>query len=234
MARSIKQYTKQAQLGNKGEAFFESLVSNYCLPHRIVSPKDLGIDFICEWVHGKEPTGILFAVQVKTVTATAKSIGVETRLNGLEKFKFNRTLTIDPETLNYWKRLGLPTYLFAILQKDEDSEFNCFYKRFTTVLTLKKDQKKEPFYKVNNNNNKFIAFFNDNKKKQGFARDLYIDYMRWNYYKGSITYLNPRNIGLNQFSGKGEEVFEDLFEKYKDEICSTYRKTKKYLDKNCT
>ncbi len=232
MARSIKQYTKQAQLGNKGEAFFESLISGYCLPHRIVAPKDLGIDFICEWVYGEEPTGILFAVQVKTVTAEAIQIGVETELNGLEKFNIsNPNLKIKGKTLNYWKRLGLPTYLFAILQ--DGVLFNCFYKRFTSVLTLGKDQGKESFYKVNNHN-KFAAFLDDENNTQGFARDLYIDYMRWNYHKGSIAYLNPRNIGLNQFPDRDKGIiFGELFEKYKDEICSTYKEVKTYLDSNC-
>ena len=233
MVEDIKQYTKNAQLGNKGEAFFESLVSDYCLPHRIVAPKDLGVDFICEWVYGEKPTGILFAVQVKTVTAQAEKTGTDKDKNGLDEFKIsNSTLTIDPKTLNYWKRLGLPTYLFAILSENE--VLNCFYRRFTTVLTLEKEQQKQPFYKVNNNN-KFIAFLDDENKTHGFARDLYIDYMRCNYNKGSIAYLNPRNIGLNQFLDEenGGVIFGTLFDDYKDKICATYKKVETYLNKNC-
>ncbi|MGH8067350.1 MAG: hypothetical protein ACRERE_19385 [Candidatus Entotheonellia bacterium] len=62
---SYKRYTIQAKRWIKGEAFFEALISDYSLPHHIVSPKDVGIDYICEWVYGDRPTGILYAVQVK-------------------------------------------------------------------------------------------------------------------------------------------------------------------------
>jgi len=61
-----KKYTIQAKRGIKGEAFFELLVSDYSLPHQVVGPKDIGIDYFCEWVYGDRPTGILYAVQVKT------------------------------------------------------------------------------------------------------------------------------------------------------------------------
>lgn len=57
-----KKYTAQAKAGIKGEAFFEALISDYSLPHHIVGSKDLGIDYICEWVYGDKPTGILYAV----------------------------------------------------------------------------------------------------------------------------------------------------------------------------
>ncbi|MAG44505.1 hypothetical protein CL633_01315 [bacterium] len=227
MTEDYKKYTKQAQLGNKGEAFFESLISDYCLAHRIAGSKDLGIDFICEWVYGDHPTGILFGVQVKTLTAKAEKIGIETRLNGLDKFKIkNSNLIIKDKTLNYWKGLGMPIYLFAILPRA--NQFDCYYKRFTPVLTLNENQKKLVFYKVNRNN-KFFAFKNFQKKTQGFVRDLYIDYMRWNYYKGSLAYLNPRTIGLNQYPDQESAVFEDLFNNYKEKICTTYQKLEKYL-----
>ena len=40
-----KKYTLQARRGIKGEAFFEALISDYCIPHQIVGPKDIGIDY---------------------------------------------------------------------------------------------------------------------------------------------------------------------------------------------
>jgi hypothetical protein len=66
--RGYKKYTAQAKAGIKGEAFFEALVSDYSLPHHIVGLKDVGIDYICEWVYGDKPTGLLYAVQVKTLS----------------------------------------------------------------------------------------------------------------------------------------------------------------------
>lgn len=64
-----KKYTAQAKAAIKGEAFFEALISDYSVPHHIVGPKDIGIDYIWEWVYGDRPTGILYAVQVKTLSA---------------------------------------------------------------------------------------------------------------------------------------------------------------------
>ena len=54
-----EKYTAQAKAGIKGEAFFEALVSDYSIPHHILGLKDVGIDYLCEWVYGDKPTGIL-------------------------------------------------------------------------------------------------------------------------------------------------------------------------------
>jgi hypothetical protein len=226
----FKKYTLQAKRGIKGEAFFESLVSDYCLPHHIVGPKDLGIDYICQWVYDDKPTSVLYAAQVKTFskeTAEPKSIGIEKRLNLLEKYQINNSnLTIDKKTLLYWKTLGMPVYLFAIC--DEGEKLNCYYKRFTPILTQdNKNQSKESFYKVNRENI-FIAFADPERRIGGFARDLFIDYIRWNYYKGSIAYLNPRDIGLAQFPD--ENIFPELFQEYQGKIIPTYIKTKSYIE----
>jgi hypothetical protein len=61
-----KKYTESARRGIKGEAFFESLVVDHAIPHRIARQNDLGIDFLCEWIYGDCPKGILFLAQVKT------------------------------------------------------------------------------------------------------------------------------------------------------------------------
>ena len=63
---AAKEYTMSTRTGIRGEAFFESLICNYCLPHYIVGHKDLSIDYICKWVHDYKPTDVLFSVQVKT------------------------------------------------------------------------------------------------------------------------------------------------------------------------
>jgi len=58
----MPKYLKSKQIGNKGEAFFESLISEYAIAHKIDSSKDVGLDFLCEWVYGEKPTQLLFGV----------------------------------------------------------------------------------------------------------------------------------------------------------------------------
>jgi hypothetical protein len=234
---SYKKYTIQAKRGIKGEAFFEALISDYCLPHRIASPKDVGIDYICEWVYGDRPTGILYAVQVKTFseqTSKPQFIEVDKRLNGLWKFRIvNQNLTIDERTLHYWKGLGMPVYLFAVVQSvtstRKEEVLDCYYKRFTEVLTTRAKQEDFDFYKVNNRS-AFIAFAQPEERRLGFARDLFIDLMRCSYSKGSISYISPRTLGLEQFPEEGA-VFGDLFEEYHENILRTYAKTRKFLER---
>lgn len=225
-----KQYAIQAKIGIKGEAFFESLISEYSLPNQIVSPKDIGIDYICQWVYEDKPTPVLYAVQVKAFSAKTikpESIGIETGFNALEKYQINHSnLTIDDKTLWYWRTLGMPIYLFVIHYQGR--KVDCYYKRYTPVLTQEsKNQSGESFYKVNDEN-LFFAFANQKRRVGGFARDLFVDYIRWNYYKGSIAYLNPRDIGLNQFPV--DNIFPELFQMYQDKIITTYLKTKSYLE----
>ena len=235
---TYKKYTTQAKTGIKGEAFFEALISDYSLPHRIVGPRDLGIDYICEWVYGDRPTGILYAVQIKTFpeeNAKPQFIEVE-RLNQLSKFRIsNHHLMIDEKTMYYWKGLGMPFYLFTVIQTAHDTvtgaTLDCHYKRFTPVLTERAKQEDANFYKVNNGSS-FIAFARSEEKQFGFARDLFIDYMRWCYYKGSITYLNPRTIGLNQFEEE-DSMFIDLLQEYRERVCVTYLRTKRFLEQYC-
>jgi len=113
----------------------------------------------------------------------------------------------------------------------EDDRLDCYYKRFTPVLTLNERQEDLAFYKVNRGP-KFLAFAQEAEKRKGFARDLYIDLMRWAYYNGNIAYLNPRKLGLMQFSEE-ERVFMDLFGNYKDRVCETFSKAKRFLQTQC-
>jgi hypothetical protein len=238
-----KTYSVQAKTCVKGEALFESLIAEYAIPHHVIAPKDIGVDYICEWVHGDDPTGTLFAAQVKTFTVdkttAPRSLGhdADRKFSGLEAFAItNSNLIIDQDTLDYWKGLGLPTYLFvvAITKGDgaQPDSMAMFYKRFTHVLTRDVNQKDERFLRVDDNGVKFRAFADEQGKTHGFARDLFVDLMRWTYFKGSIAWLNPRKLGLNQFSEK-DNVFRDLMQDYKTQICETYLLAKKYLEELC-
>lgn len=230
-----KKYTAQAKAAIKGEAFFETLVSDYSIPHHIVGSKDIGLDYICEWVYGNRPAGILYAVQIKTLSkenVRIEPLGNNRLFNSLDQYRIsNPLLTIDNKTQQYWRGFGLPVYLFAIIYSNEHNhgdQFNCYYKRFTSILTTPRSQEEECFYKVNRGAT-FLAFADQETKKYGFARDLFIDLMRCAYHKGSITYLSPTTLGLEQFPPDG--VFSDLFMEYKEKIQFTYAKTSEYLDR---
>jgi len=236
-----KKYTEQAKRGIKGEAFFESLISEYSLPNQIVGLKDLGIDYICQWVYEDKPSWILYGVQVKTFSpgkrTGPKFIETEKRgFNRLNKYRIsNPNLKVDDRTLCYWQSLGMPVYLFAIC--DQGQKLDCYYRRYTPDLTkdkidVSKIDSYSSFYKVNDNAS-FIAFADAKKREGGFARDLFIDYIRWNYFKGFIAYVDPRTIGLNQFPPQARTIFGDLFDIYKDRICETYNFTKGFLEKRC-
>jgi len=234
--REYKQYTIQAKRGIKGEAYFEQLISGHSIPHHVSGPKDVGIDYFCEWVFGDMPTGVLFAAQIKTFSEdniTKKYIGVAKQHNGLCEYRIaNSLLKISRKTLEYWKGLAIPIFLFVVTvkTKPKGESLNCYYKRYTPSLSLNKklrgDQFYKEFFKVNKNNT-FLAFKDPAKRTQGFARDLFIDHIRWNYCKGSIAYINPRHIGLNQFYV--DSIFPEFFDKYKVPILETYAKTQSYL-----
>ncbi len=236
--KEYKKFTIQAKAGIKGEAFFEALVSDYSLPHHIVGSKDLGIDYICEWVFENKPTGILYAVQVKTRSQKSvelENLGPNSRLNELCKYRIKGgNLKINELTLRYWQGLGMPVYLFLIVHSefnDQGGRLDCYYKRFTPILTSTIKQEDEDFYKVNDGTT-FLAFADRKSKRHGFARDLFIDLMRCSYSRGSISYISPRVIGLQQFPEE-DIVFGDLFKEYRENICRTYAKTRGFLERVC-
>ena len=236
MDHDYKKYTAQAKAGIKGEAFFQALVSDYSLPHHIVGSKDLGIDYICEWVYGDRPTGMLYAVQVKTLSADnvkLELLGPKKGYNELNEYRIvSSKLHIDEKTLQYWRGFGMPVYLFAIIYSEtlnQGGQLDCFYKRFTPVLTMTGTQEEENFYKVNDGTT-FLAFADREAKRFGFARDLFIDLMRYSYYKGSISYISPRTLGLEQFPDEENVFFGDLFAMYHENIIRTYEKIRTFLD----
>jgi len=106
----------------------------------------------------------------------------------------------------------------------------------SSLPTLLRDEPKydkinfySSFFKVNDGNN-FIAFVDTQNNTLGFTRDFYIDFMRCHYSKGNISYLNPRQIGLNQFCEK-DAVFIDLFKEYEKILTLEYLKAKSFFEK---
>jgi hypothetical protein len=230
-----KKYTSQAKAAIKGEAFFEALISDYSIPHHVMGLKDVGIDYICEWVYGEKPTGFLYAVQVKTLSfRNVRPIpdGTDHDRSELERFKIkNKYLHVGEKTLQYWRGFGMPVYLFAIIYSEPSGrgeQLDCYYKRFTPVLTTTKTQEEEHFNKVNDGTT-FIAFADKENKSFGFARDLFIDLMRCSYYKGSISYISPITLGLKQFPEGDDTVFEELFEEYRKNVTRAIDLTNKML-----
>jgi hypothetical protein len=233
-----KSFSLRAKHGIKGESFFESLIVEYSLPNHIVGSKDIGLDYICEWVHGDNPTGILFGVQIKSFTITPsrtpKLVKQCSDNNKLDEYRIKNSLfVINKGTLKYWKELGIPIYLFAV-SINKTNQLDCYYKRFTPILTQDTLDIDNPdfyseFYKANDSN-EFLAFQNLEDKTGGFARDLFIDYIRCNYNKGIIVYPSPRSIGLNEFPEK-DAVFGELVNEYRDKIMSTYNIIKDLLEK---
>ena len=137
-------YPISKQIGNKGEAFFESLISNYALVHKIDGSKDVGLDFLCEWIFGEHPTRLLFGVQVKT----RKRLKIikrrdKSRLNHLEEFKI-KLEGIKKTTLDYWSGFDFPVFLFLVHLKEKT--IDCFYKRYTTIVQKIDKENKMPFF----------------------------------------------------------------------------------------
>lgn len=236
MNDEYKKYTLQARRGIKGEAFFESLTCEHSIPHHVVGPKDLGIDYFCEWTYGDRPTGILYAAQVKTFsdrTAKPEFVGIEEGLNYLRRHRIpNSNLRVTGKTLRYWRGLGIPVYLFAVVQASDGNRghhLDCYYKRFTPILTADEVQPEYDhyggFFKVNAGNT-FLAFRHPGA--YGFARDLFIDHVRLCYHRGSLAYPDPRTLGLEQFPA--DAVFTDLLGSYKEQVCATYDRTKAFLE----
>ena len=240
-SQKSKKYTEQAKLGIKGEAFFESIICEHAIPHHVEGLKDIGIDFICQWVHGTIPTSVFFAVQVKTF-GSGDNQPIKERcnpLNRLDEFKIDyKGLWMNPSTRKYWQALNMPVYLFAVYDDGTGGLLESFYKRYTPII-LKghraKPRTAEGFFKVNEDF-KFRAFAkipDETKPSEGyfgFARDLFIDFMRCNYASGSITYLNPKSLGLHGYPDENA-IFKDLFAEYGDQLKKTYILLHKYIEK---
>lgn len=230
-----KKYTIQARHGIKGEAFFESLIADYSLPHRISGSKDIGVDFICEWNFDDKPSGVLYIVQVKTLESKSirgRTKGTRNSLNRLMGYNLtNSHLKIDDPTLDYWRGFGIPAYLFLVLLDSDASPRECYYRRYTHLLTEVKETYDEDisseYYRVDDGG-RFLAFQDSVVHAGGFARDLFIDYVRCQYSKGSITYIDPKKLGLDEFQENA--IFEDLLGIYRNSIIPTYQILHQYFN----
>jgi hypothetical protein len=207
-------YIANQQLGNKGEAFFESLVSEHALVHKIDRSKDMGFDFLCEWVFGESPSRLLFGVQVKTRSGLNVAERHTSKLNGLIEFQIDRPPAVRKSTLDYWKGFDFPIFLFLI--EFTRGGTRVFYKRFTPILHNTIKEGEECFYLVNDANT-FHAFVNrSDGRTGGFCRDLYIDHLRCQYQKGILRGIDPNNLGLRGYNSR--TIFTDVVAKYRGKI----------------
>jgi uncharacterized protein DUF4365 len=232
-----KKYADTTRRGIKGEAFFESIVVDHAIPHRIARQNDLGVDFLCEWTHRDRPSGILFVVQIKTTTSDSvdcKLLGPSPK-NALDEYTLTGANLIDDRTISYWKGLGLPPYLFYIVE--DRGQLSCYYKRYISWMDERKtdeDTGSNNFYLVNDNS-KFLGFADADNQIGGFARDLIVDYARLSYYKGHIVELTPKQLGFWPFPDKDKpeigRVFDVFVRWHKHKIRDTCEWTMKLLSR---
>ena len=227
-----KKYIVSQQLANRGESFVENILSGYALPHKIDTSKDLGLDFICEWVHGENPTQLLFGIQVKTrstPTVTAVNPAVS-RLNGLDQFEISFDGDVfNQDTLDYWRGFNFPVFLFLVHLNGATLE--CYYKRYTPILHDSAKPTEEYFYKVYKEN-QFLAFVDrsgsDYPKTGGFCRDLFFDHLRCEHSKGMLSGIDPVQLGLVGYTDGS--LYEGVYNKYKPKMRETFEKYKKLVD----
>ena len=223
-----------SRISAAGEGVFLSFLAKYATLHKVCTSDDIGIDYFGEWLNIKterslESTNVLFAIQLKTSkkeNAVVTFIEKDQRLNQLDRYELKRTSgenydNIKETAIEYWKGFEIPVYLFVVLLSSTGHEL--YYKRFTPISHGTEKMSDEKFYKVSERTN-FLAFAKEDNTG-GFCRDLFIDYMRCNYKKGSIAYKNPRNMGLSQFPENSKTLFIDMVKKeYKNEIANTFER----------
>jgi hypothetical protein len=227
-----KKYAQKVRRGIKGEAFFESLMVDHAIPHRIARQNDLGVDFLCEWTYGDRPTGILFSAQVKSTTSeqVKRELVGRSRLNSLDEYVLHGAKSIDEKTISYWKGLGLPAFLFLIIEDKSSGvpRLDCFHKRYTPLLDGRAGPNEhdgtKSYYQVNSGS-QFLAFANAETEVGGFARDLIIDYFRLSYSKGQVVQITPNQLGFWPFPYKSNpddiRYFEELIGWNRDKIKET-------------
>lgn len=214
LPKILKSYT----IGNRGEAFLEFMMSKHALMHKVVGYKDIGLDYLCEWITEGNPSRVLFGIQVKTSDTsdiTLKHEGRNKGMNGLEKYKFEKVVPswdITEKTINYWFGFEIPLFIFFVLK--DKQEFDCYYQRLTPTLHKKdhrqaikaiQNYKNNEMYKVNEKN-EFRAIVERGKQDGGFARDLFFDSVRCAYYSGSINHRKAQEFGLKGWEGNGVYV----------------------------
>lgn len=232
---------KSYMIGNRGEAFLEFIMSRHALMHKVVGYKDIGIDYLCEWIIEGKPTRVLFGIQVKTsdiADIRLEHLGRNKKLNGLEIYKFNKIIpswNITEKTINYWFGFEIPLYLFFVL-KDKQN-FNCYYQRLTPNLHKKdknkaikeiQDYKNNDMYLVNENDS-FRAIVKRGKQDGGFSRDLFFDSVRCVYNLGSLNYRNSLEFGLEGWETEGTyvDILGEEDRPYMDKLENTLIKLEK-------
>ena len=225
-----KKYTEKARLGIKGEAYFESHIVEHDIPHRIDRKNDLGVDFLCEWIYGDKPRGVLFVAQVKSTRAIAPEPTGARGKNCLDTYVLPDAKKPDEATLNYWRGLGLPAYLFYVV--DSSDQIDCFYKRYTPLLDGRvspngdDESPTKQFFKANDGKS-FRVFADPVNKLFGFARDLVVDHARMCYSKGYVVPLTVEMLGVWPFRGSAKDdantkrYFWELADWHRDKIRET-------------
>ena len=93
--------TKSQRLGESAAELLNLVFTEFCNVIPVPQSRDLGIDFICEMMHGEYPTGKLFNIQCKG-TEEAEFKGDSIRV------------PIAVTTLNYWLIQRNPTFLVVV------------------------------------------------------------------------------------------------------------------------
>lgn len=104
--------TKSQKIGQSAADLFSAVFTEFCNVIPVPQERDLGIDFICELIHGEYPTGMSFNVQCKgkeEITLQGDKIQVQ----------------IKVPTLNYWLIQDKPTFIIVV-----DCQNNIFYWSF--------------------------------------------------------------------------------------------------------
>jgi len=206
------------------EALVEALLSEYAIVHRIDQSKDVGLDMICEWVDGQNPTQLLFGIQVKARTKIQlKTENRKSDLNSLVEYTGN--IGLKSTTIKYWKGLGFPIFLFLVKLADRPQ---VFYKRYTTIVHGIEKHNKVPFYLATEPiNGKFQAHVNNGVSKTGgFCRDLYVDHLRCQHSRGMLSGIDPKNLGLLGWSK--DLMYEGVYDQYKPKMRKTFELYKKF------
>jgi len=226
----MKKHTTRNQLAIKGEAFVDSMLAGHALAHKIDRSKDLGLDFICEWLNRETPTGLLFGIQVKTRSAPTVIAGnpLVSRLNGLDQFKIKFDGDkIDRRTLDYWRGFSFPVFVFLVHM--DGGIADCYYKRYTPILHSSAKPEEEYFYKVWKDA-QFLALV---KRPSyvgtgGFCRDLFFDHLRCEHNKGMLSGIDPAKLGLNGY--KEDTLYEGVYNQYEPKIEETFRKYQRFFE----
>lgn len=238
--KKLPKVLESHRTGNRGESFLEFIMSKHCLMNKVVGHRDVGVDYICEWLNGDTPSRILFGIQVKTTEREDVEVidkGINRRLNELEKVELKPPpFDIEEKTFEYWKGLNIPLYLFLVKKESDENIFNTYYTRLTPVLHRKdgsvtnkiNEIKNGVFFKANEGS-EFRAVVSKDKMDGGFVRDLFIDSVRCSYQSGSVSYRDPKESEINWPS---DALFPTVLGEKETDYVARVKKGLQLLEKN--